>query len=113
MWNAHHIHLDKDYSVAKEGYPGLFSPFSLGVTVSEILPERLVHGPLTSLMLLEGLVDHRPDARIHTFEYRARNPLIVGRKLAVHGHWEDQKTMSLWCMDEDGVVGMTGKVGLV
>ncbi|KAF5373777.1 hypothetical protein D9758_000585 [Tetrapyrgos nigripes] len=96
MWNAHHIHLDKDYSVVKEGYP-----------------ERLVHGPLTSLMLLEGLVDHKPDAQIHTFEYMARNPLIVGRKLAVRGHWKDKKTASLWCVDESGVVGMTGKVKLV
>ncbi|THU89515.1 hypothetical protein K435DRAFT_729039 [Dendrothele bispora CBS 962.96] len=96
MWNAHHIHLDKDYSVVKEGYP-----------------ERLVHGPLTSLMLLEAVVDHKPNAQIESFDYRARNPLIVGRKLTVHGKWQNEKTVAVWCVDEDGVVGMTGNITLV
>jgi len=95
MWNAHHIHLDKDYTLA-EGYP-----------------ERLVHGPLTSLMLLEAVINHAPKSFIRTFEYRARNPLIVGRAHTIHGKYDENNTIQLWCVDEDGVVGMTGKVQLV
>ncbi|KAE9391644.1 hypothetical protein BT96DRAFT_959515 [Gymnopus androsaceus JB14] len=88
MWNAHHIHLDKDYS------------------------KRLVHGPLTSLMLLETVADHAPASIVHTFEYRARNPLIVGRANTIYGKYKGEKSIQLWCVDEDGVVGMTGLVGL-
>ncbi|KAJ3725914.1 hypothetical protein C8R42DRAFT_603199 [Lentinula raphanica] len=96
MWNAHHIHLDKDYAVKHEGYP-----------------ERLVHGPLTSLMLLEAVNDHAPSSIIRTFEYRARNPLIVGRANTIHGKYTGDQTIQLWCVDEDGVVGMTGSVELL
>ncbi|KAL0071373.1 hypothetical protein AAF712_001230 [Marasmius tenuissimus] len=93
-WNAHYIHLDKDYAVKHEGYP-----------------ERLVHGPLTALMLLEALVHNFPRARLEHFEYRARNPLVVGRPLVVHGHQLDEDTFTLWCVDElTGTVGMTGKM---
>ncbi|KAF9265424.1 hypothetical protein L218DRAFT_923616 [Marasmius fiardii PR-910] len=93
-WNAHHIHLDKDYAVNHEGYP-----------------ERLVHGPLTALMLLETLVYHFPRARLMQFDYRAQNPLIVGRPLVINGHQLDRDTFFLWCEDElDGTVGMTGQV---
>ncbi|EKM82646.1 hypothetical protein AGABI1DRAFT_104558, partial [Agaricus bisporus var. burnettii JB137-S8] len=67
MFNAHHIHLDKEYSQKKEGYQ-----------------ERLVHGPLTALMLLETAVFNKPDIRIKSFEYRATNPMIVDRKATVN-----------------------------
>ncbi|KAJ3903938.1 hypothetical protein F5879DRAFT_802679 [Lentinula edodes] len=96
MWNAHHIHLDKDYAIQHEGYP-----------------ERLVHGPLTSLMLLEAVMHHAPASVIRTFEYRARNPLIVGRANTIHGKYNSDKSIQLWCVDEDGVVGMTGTVEIV
>ncbi|KIK57787.1 hypothetical protein GYMLUDRAFT_45978 [Collybiopsis luxurians FD-317 M1] len=97
MWNAHHIHLDKDYAVEHEGYP-----------------ERLVHGPLTSLMLLEAVADHSPKSTIRVFEYRARNPLVVGRSNTIHGKYlTKENSIQLWCVDEEGVVGMTGKVELV
>ncbi|KAJ3787824.1 hypothetical protein GGU10DRAFT_347895 [Lentinula aff. detonsa] len=95
MWNAHHIHLDKDYAVQHEGYP-----------------ERLVHGPLTSLMLLETVKDHAPSSIIRTFEYRARNPLVVGHANTIHGKYTGDEMIELWCVDEDGVVGMTGTVEL-
>ncbi|KAF9454526.1 hypothetical protein P691DRAFT_655764 [Macrolepiota fuliginosa MF-IS2] len=93
MFNAHHIHLDKEYSQKKEGYP-----------------ERLVHGPLTAQMLLETAVFCKPDIKIKTFEYRATNPLIVDRKTTINGVWTDKNTAQLWCVDEQGVVGMTGSI---
>ncbi|PFH54315.1 hypothetical protein AMATHDRAFT_135843 [Amanita thiersii Skay4041] len=93
MFNAHHIHLDKDITQIHEGYP-----------------ERLVHGPLTAMMLLEAAVFHNPGLKLKTFEYRATNPLIVNRKITIHGLWNDRKSAKLWCVDENGVVGMVGSI---
>ncbi|KAJ7071974.1 hypothetical protein C8F01DRAFT_1102037 [Mycena amicta] len=92
-FNAHHIHLDKDYA-RSEGYP-----------------ERLVHGPLTALMLLETAMLHKPTASFTSFEYRAQNPIIVNRPMTICGSWSsDGKAVILWVIDSDGVVGMTGKI---
>lgn len=92
-FNAHHIHLDQDYSQRLQGYP-----------------ERLVHGPLTALMLLETAIFQNPGLQLTSFEYRARNPLVVKRTMTIRGSWTDKKIMKLWCVDENGVVGMTGMV---
>ncbi|KAK0503291.1 hypothetical protein EDD18DRAFT_1137239 [Armillaria luteobubalina] len=91
-FNAHHIHLDKDYARDFEGYQ-----------------ERLVHGPLTALMMLETATDQNPGVEIKTFEYQATNPLIVNREHTIFGQWTGDKAF-MWCQDEDGVVGMTGTV---
>ncbi|KAJ7582659.1 hypothetical protein C8J56DRAFT_955398 [Mycena floridula] len=93
-FNAHHIHLDKDYATRSEGYP-----------------ERLVHGPLTALMLLETVMKAEPGFLLTKFVYRATNPMIVNKSITICGHWKDEgKTAELWCLDEDGVVGMTGNI---
>ncbi|RDB20529.1 Mesaconyl-C(4)-CoA hydratase [Hypsizygus marmoreus] len=92
IFNGHHIHLDQEFA-QKQGYP-----------------ERLVHGPLTAMMLLETAVFHNPNIRISSFEYRARNPMIVNRTSTIHGTWTDKDTIDLWCVEEGGLVGMTGKV---
>ncbi|KAJ6561075.1 hypothetical protein DFH09DRAFT_502476 [Mycena vulgaris] len=94
-FNGHHIHLDKDYAQLKEGYP-----------------ERLVHGPLTALMLLEVAMLQKPTARIASFEYRARNPVIVNQPMTIAGVWEDEHKATLWSMNNEGVVGMTGSIQL-
>jgi len=93
MFNAHRIHLDKDYAQMVDGYP-----------------ERLVHGPLTALMLLETVAIKYPEAKIAHFEYRAENPTVVGVEQTIHGKWLNDRSMRLWCSDPSGVVGMTGKV---
>ncbi|KAJ7740942.1 hypothetical protein DFH07DRAFT_838540 [Mycena maculata] len=95
-FNAHHIHLDKDYAQLKEGYP-----------------ERLVHGPLTALLLLETTMLQNPTAKIAHFEYRARNPVIVNRPMTIAGAWDDEQTATLWCVNDEGVVGMSGSVKLL
>ncbi|KAJ7132311.1 hypothetical protein C8R44DRAFT_773731 [Mycena epipterygia] len=95
-FNGHHIHLDKDYAQLKEGYP-----------------ERLVHGPLTALMLLETTMLQKPTARIAHFQYRARNPIIVNRPLTIAGFWNDEHNVTVWCVNDEGVVGMTGTIELV
>ncbi|KAJ7089844.1 hypothetical protein B0H15DRAFT_839470 [Mycena belliarum] len=94
-FNGHHIHLDKDYAQLQEGYP-----------------ERLVHGPLTALMLLEVAMLQKPTAKIARFDYRARNPIIVNRPMRIAGAWKDEYHAILWCMNDEGVVGMTGAIQL-
>jgi len=96
MFNAHSIHLDLLFTQEKEGYP-----------------ERLVHGPLTAMMLLETAIFHNPGLQLKSFEYRARNPIIVNRTSTIHGVWNDNTSVKLWCVDDDGVVGMTGTVQLL
>ncbi|KAF8583654.1 hypothetical protein K439DRAFT_1286205, partial [Ramaria rubella] len=106
-FNAHRIHLDKEYSQNVER-----------------LPERLVHGPMTALMLMEAVEHNRPpNLRIATFEYRATNQLFVNRPITVNGtklkeknedEGKDENVMKLrvWAQS-DGVVGMVGEVYLV
>ncbi|KAK7014842.1 histone H2B [Favolaschia claudopus] len=95
MFNAHLIHLDKDWTQSRRGYP-----------------ERLVHGPLTALMLLEAAKFHHPTAQFASFEYRARNPVVVDTPMTFKGVWVDKQTVTVWCEDDTGVVGMTGKISL-
>ncbi|KAK6978136.1 mesaconyl-c(4)-CoA hydratase [Favolaschia claudopus] len=94
-FNGHHIHLDKDYAQLKEGYP-----------------ERLVHGPLTALMLLETTMLHKPHAKLAQFDYRARNPVIVNQRMTINGVWNGHHKAFLWVVNDEGVVGMTGEVEL-
>jgi len=94
-FNGHFIHLDKEYAQKSEGYP-----------------ERLVHGPLTALMLLESATFHLPDAQLRSFEYRAMNPLVVNRNIRLCGVHESQGTIRVWAKDEHEVVGMMGRISL-
>lgn len=111
MFNAHHIHLDPVYSRDKEGYSGK-GLYTFVRTTLTTKTERLVHGPLTALMLLETVLYHRPTAQLESFNYRATNPLIVNREVTINGTWMDEFNAQLWCIDEKGVVGMTGAVQL-
>ncbi|KAG1878041.1 hypothetical protein DFJ58DRAFT_712666 [Suillus subalutaceus] len=92
-FNGHHIHLDKDYAQKVEGYP-----------------ERLVHGPLTALLLLESLIYHRPRAQLRIFSYRAHNPIFVNCAATIHGAIVAKDKAELWCENDEGVVGMTGVI---
>lgn len=72
--------------------------------------ERLVHGPMTAMMLLETVNFHNPLAHIKEFEYRATNPMYVGRELTINGTWLDSIRAKVWCVDDQGAVGMHGVV---
>ncbi|KAI0647099.1 hypothetical protein C8Q79DRAFT_1009241 [Trametes meyenii] len=93
-FNGHYIHLDKDYAQQSEGYP-----------------ERLVHGPLTALMLLDVAALHFPGSSFKTFEYRAVNPIVVNRPVKIYGTQIDKQTVMVWAEETASkAVGMTGKV---
>ncbi|KAH0826981.1 hypothetical protein J3R83DRAFT_4640 [Lanmaoa asiatica] len=109
-FNGHHIHLDKDYAQNSEGYPGSLLEACRESCHFTLFAERLVHGPLTALMLLEVVHFYKPGLQLHTFEYRARNPVIVNRNSTIHGALTSNNKIDVWCTDDDGVVGMTGSV---
>jgi hydroxyacyl-ACP dehydratase HTD2-like protein with hotdog domain len=109
-FNGHHIHLDKDYAQKVEGYPGEFEPY-FSANIMQILSlERLVHGPLTALLLLESLIYHRPGAQLRNFTYRAHNPVFVNCAATIHGAIVAKDKAELWCENDEGDVGMTGVV---
>ncbi|KAI0374944.1 hypothetical protein BV20DRAFT_961178 [Pilatotrama ljubarskyi] len=93
-FNGHYIHLDKEYAQKSEGYP-----------------ERLVHGPLTALMLLDVTALQFPGSAFKSFEYRAVNPLVVNRPVKICGAQADKDTVIVWAEETASkVVGMTGKI---
>lgn len=110
MFNAHHIHLDKEYCEKEEGYPGMSLAFRSSYVLSHAIQERIVHGPLTAQMLLETLDFNLPGVQVKSFEYRATNPLFVNRELVINGKWVDKSNIRVWCSDANGIVGMTAKV---
>ena len=73
-------------------------------------PERLVHGPLTALMLLETTKFYHGFTEFDFFEYKARNPIIVNCPITIHGTWITENSIELWTLDDEGVVGMTGNI---
>lgn len=76
-----------------------------------MVTERLVHGPLTALMLLDTTALYFPGSRFKSFEYRAINPIVVNRPVRICGAQEDKETIRVWAEEtESKVVGMTGKI---
>ena len=51
--------------------------------------------------------------RMRAFEYRAQNPVVVGRRQVIQGVFNEMKdALDVWASDDDGVVGMTGRIQL-
>jgi len=65
-FNGHRIHYDNDYARAVEGYP-----------------ERVVHGPVLALFMLEHLHRTRPAAQLRQFSYRAMAPTFCGEPVTL------------------------------
>ena len=79
-----------------------------------VVAERLVHGPLTALMMLDTTSLHLPGSSFGTFEYRAVNPIVVNRPVRICGVQEDKNTIQVWAEEtESKIVGMTGKITLI
>ncbi|KAK6541740.1 hypothetical protein TWF694_007530 [Orbilia ellipsospora] len=73
-FNAHKIHIDKQYAKDQEGHRDL-----------------IVHGPLTITFLLEFLRNHmlglEKEWRLNTFEYRNVAPLYVNEPVHLYGRF--------------------------
>jgi 3-methylfumaryl-CoA hydratase len=92
--NGHRIHYDRGYATQTEGYPGL-----------------VVHGPLIATLLLDLLREHRPEADLASFEFRAMRPAFDGRPLQMAGK-EEGGQIHLWAADHEGWLAMDAKAVL-
>lgn len=89
--NGHRIHYDWPYVTKVEGYPSL-----------------IVHGPLTSTLLLELLRREVP-RRLAKYSFRALAPLFDTAPFTVSGRLEpDGTAVKLWATGPGGELAMEG-----
>lgn len=94
-FNAHSIHLDKNYTQNEEGYRNL-----------------LVHGPLTLTLLLSVLDRHFCDLglRVEHVEYKNLAPLFVDEVLTVCGKPKNDGAWDVWIEGPRGGLAVRGTV---
>ena len=102
-YNAHKIHLDREYTRQVEGFP-----------------DCLVHGPLTCTLLLhlaeQELKAQGLDANDVKFEYRALSPLFVDRPISLHlkRQLSKNKSMELLAFDDQNArLAMKGVLSIL
>ncbi len=89
-WNAHRIHLDRDWCRDVEGYPGL-----------------IVHGPLQAV-LLAGLAEARAGGALAGFEFRSEAPIFDLAPFHLRGTPADGG-FDLETRRSDGVIAMRAR----
>ena len=87
--NGHRIHYDWPYVTKVEGYKSL-----------------IVHGPLTSTLLLELLRHSAPSRRLAKYSFRAMAPLFDTAPFTVNGRTEPDGTVKLWAAGPAGELAM-------
>ncbi|KAG7008031.1 hypothetical protein G7Y79_00007g021560 [Physcia stellaris] len=94
-YNAHRIHLDKDYCRSVEGHPNL-----------------LVHGPLTLILMLEMLAGYAVEKNedIVRVDYRNLAPLYVEEPMTVCGKERALGEYDVWIEGKDGGLAVKGTV---
>jgi 3-methylfumaryl-CoA hydratase len=94
--NSHRIHYDRTWAMETEGYPGL-----------------VVHGPLTSTLLIDFARDHCPGQAIRTFTAQARAPLFDTAPFELRGRpTADGRGCALWAVTPEGTVAMSAEIEL-
>lgn len=93
-FNSHRIHYDRSWATEVEGYPGL-----------------VVHGPLTTTLLIDFARDQNPGRRIVGYATRARAPLFDTAPFELRGRPTDQGC-ELWAVTPEGTVAMSAEVDL-
>lgn len=89
-FNPHRIHYDHPYATGTEGYPAL-----------------LVHGPLTSILLIDLARDNNRGAAMTGFEMRAMAPLFADQPFRTMGRPRDGgKICDLWAVTPENTVAM-------
>ena len=87
--NGHRIHYDHPYVTKVEGYPSI-----------------IVHGPLTSTLLLELLRKRVPQRRLASYSFRAMAPLFDTAPFTVNGRHEADGSIRLWARGPTGELAM-------
>ena len=95
-FNSHRIHYDRRWAMETEGYPGL-----------------VVHGPLTTALLLDFARDSNPGRTVRAYTTQARAPLfdtapfeLVGRPTG------DGRGAELWAVTPEGTIAMSAEITL-
>jgi 3-methylfumaryl-CoA hydratase len=95
-FNSHRIHYDRPWAVEREGYTGL-----------------VIHGPLTSTLLLDFARDQNPGRVFLTYETQARAPLFDTAPFELRGRpTADGRGAELWAVTPEGTVAMSARAEL-
>jgi 3-methylfumaryl-CoA hydratase len=95
-FNSHRIHYDRPWAVEREGYPAL-----------------VVHGPLTSTLLIDFARDHNPGRGFQSYETQARAPLFDSAAFELRGRpAPDGRSLELWAVTPEGTVAMSARAEL-
>ena len=93
-FNSHRIHYDRTWAMETEGYPGL-----------------VVHGPLTTTLLIDFARDSNPGRTIRSYTTRARAPLFDVAPFELRGRpTADGRRCELWAVTPEGTVAMSAQV---
>jgi 3-methylfumaryl-CoA hydratase len=93
-FNSHRIHYDRTWAMETEGYPGL-----------------VVHGPLTSTLLIDFARDHNPGRTFLSYTTQARAPLFDTAPFELRGR-PTAGGCEVWAVTPGGTVAMSAQVEL-
>lgn len=95
-FNSHRIHYDRRWAMEVEGYPGL-----------------VVHGPLTSTLLIDFARDCNPGRAVRVYSTQARAPLFDTAPFELRGRPSaDGLGCELWAVTPEGTVAMSAQAEL-
>ena len=95
-FNSHRIHYDRPWAMEQEGYPAL-----------------VVHGPLTSTLLIDFARDQHPGRVFTGYETQARAPLFDSAPFELRGRpTADGRGAELWAVTPEGTVAMSARAEL-
>ena len=93
-FNSHRIHYDRRWAMETEGYPGL-----------------VVHGPLTSTLLIDFARDNNPGRVFRSYTTQARAPLFETAPFELRGR-PIPGGCELWAVTPEGTVAMSAQLEL-
>ena len=93
-FNSHRIHYDRSWATEVEGYPGL-----------------VVHGPLTTTLLVDFARDHNPGRRVLAYGTQARAPLFDTEPFELRGR-PTPNGCECWAVTPEGTVAMSADIEL-
>jgi 3-methylfumaryl-CoA hydratase len=95
-FNSHRIHYDFRWATETEGYPGL-----------------VVHGPLTTTLLIDFARDSNPGRQLRTYTTQARAPLFDTAPFELRGRpTADGRGAELWAVTPEGTIAMSAEIEL-
>jgi 3-methylfumaryl-CoA hydratase len=95
-FNSHRIHYDHRWATEAEGYPAL-----------------VVHGPLTTTLLIDFARDCHPGRALRGYATQARAPLFEGAPFELRGRpTSDGRAAEFWAVTPEGTIAMSAEVEL-